>query len=66
LRSIVSLPQTRRIRDDLLLGMRVDPVDRRDQQLRERVGDLPLAHHEQRAQQRELRRLRMLTQMGCR
>jgi len=46
--------------------MRVDAVDRRYQQLRERVGDLPLAHHEQRAQQRELRRLRMLTQMAGR
>ena len=54
------------LRDDLLLGTRVDAVDRRDQQLRERVSDLPLAHHQQRAQQRELRRLRMLPQMAGR
>ncbi len=51
------------LRDDLLLGMRVDPVDRRDQQLRERVGHLALTQDEQRAQQRELGWLRMLTQM---
>jgi len=33
------------------------------QELRERVGDLPLAQMKQSAQQRELRWLRMLTQM---
>ena len=42
--------------DDLLLGARVDPMHRRDQQLRESVGDLSLAQMKQGAEQRELRR----------
>ena len=54
------------LRDDLLFRVGVDPVQRGDQQLREAVGDLLLARVQQRAEQRELRRLRVLAQMAGR
>ena len=52
--------------DDLLLGARVDPMHRRDQQLREASVTSRSRSVQQGAEQRELRRRRMLAQMNRR
>ena len=51
---------------DLLLRPRADPVHRGDQQLHQRVGDLPLPLVQQRGQQRHPQRQRVRAQMGRR
>lgn len=49
---------------DLLLSPRPDPVNRGDQQLHQRVRDLPLTLVQQRGQQRHPQRQRVRAQMG--
>ncbi|WP_331764226.1 hypothetical protein OH786_38600 (plasmid) [Streptomyces atratus] len=51
---------------DLLLRPRPDPVHRGDQQLHQRVGDLPLPLMQQRGQQRHPQRHRVRPQVGRR
>jgi len=49
--------------DDLALCARTDPVDRRDEQVHERVGDLALAFVQQRGHERQTQRDRTRAQM---